>query len=386
MARHDVAVVGLGPAGRSLASRCCADGLSVLVVDPRPDAVWTPTYGIWADELGDLPPSAVRARAAVPEIRVHGEHPMDREYVVLDNAAVQAARPLEGAEVRRARLTDAEVAALRSEARVVIDARGARPDGAVPDDPSPAQTAYGIVVPAAEAEPALQGAEALLMDWRTDWTDDPRPSATPTFLYAIPLGQGEVLLEETCLAAAPGMPVAELRGRLRHRLLSRGVDPRVVEEPQGREIVRIPMRGRDRPAPEGTVAVGVAGRGGNLVTGYSVAHSLARADGLARAVADGMLTEADPPGPADVLREAGLRALLRLDTAGTLDLFEAFGRLPREQQRDFMSRDSRTAGLARAMWGMFGGMPWGARTELVRATLGPGRVRPAEGAPARGTA
>ena len=39
----DVAVVGLGPAGRALASRCAARGLSVLAVDPRPEAVWAPT-------------------------------------------------------------------------------------------------------------------------------------------------------------------------------------------------------------------------------------------------------------------------------------------------------------------------------------------------------
>ncbi|SOC53522.1 lycopene beta-cyclase [Ornithinimicrobium cerasi] len=376
---HDVAVVGLGPAGRALASRCAARGLSVLAVDPRPDAVWSPTYGVWEDELGGLPSSVVRWRVSDPQIRVHGVHPLRRPYVVLDNVALQAALPLDGVEVRRARLDDAEVAALRSEARVVVDARGARPGGPAPDDPAPAQTAYGIVVPAEASAPALQGAEALLMDWRTDWSPDPRPTATPTFLYAIPLGLGEVLLEETCLAAAPGVPVEELKQRLRRRLLARGVDPGVVDHPLGREVVRIPMRGRDRPPPAGTLAVGTAGRGGHLVTGYSVAHSLARGESLARTLAEGGRPQrADPTGPADLFREAGLRALLRLDTAGTLALFEAFGQLPPQRQRDFMSRDSGAGGLARAMWGMFSGMPWAARAELVRATLGwprPGSVR-----------
>ncbi|MFK5634086.1 MULTISPECIES: lycopene cyclase family protein [unclassified Ornithinimicrobium] len=372
----DVAVVGLGPAGRSLASRCAARGLSVLAVDPRPSAVWTPTYGIWADELGDLPETVVRARITNPEIRVHGHHPLNREYVVLDNAAAQAALPLDGVEVRQGRLTDDQVNALRDEADVVVDARGARPDGPEPDDPAPAQTAYGIVVPAAEAAPALQGAEALLMDWRTDWTTDPLPSGIPTFLYAIPLGSDEVLLEETCLAAAPGMAIPELRARLRQRLLARGVAQAVVDEPLDREIVRIPMRGRDHPPHEGVLAVGTAGRGGHLVTGYSVAHSLARADRLARAIAEGSTPEeVDVAVTADLFREAGLRALLRLDTAGTLALFEAFGRLPRDRQRDVLSRDSGAAGLGRAMWQMFAGMPHGARAELVRATVGSPRVR-----------
>ena len=367
----DVAVVGLGPAGRALASACRARDLSVLVVDPRPHAVWTPTYGIWGDELGDLPRSVVRFLVARPELRVHGTYPLERDYLVLDNAALQAALPLTGVEVRRQRLADAGVSALRAQARVVVDARGARPDGLVPDDPSPAQTAYGIVVPADVAAPALQGAGALLMDWRTDWATQARPPGTPTFLYAIPLGPDAVLLEETCLAAAPGMPIDELKARLRRRLLTRGVEASALDHPLDREIVRIPMRGRGLRPPGGALAVGTAGRAGNLVTGYSVAHSLARADALARSIAAGSPpTRADPIGPADLFREMGLRALLRLDTAGTLALFDAFGRLPATRQRDFRSRDSDAPGLARAMWGMFVRMPVAGKARLVRATLG----------------
>lgn len=372
----DVAVVGLGPAGRALASRCAARGLSVLAVDPRPEAVWTPTYGIWVDELGSLPGTVVRARTANPELRAEGVHPLERGYAVLDNAALQAALPLDGVEVRTARLDDREVAALRGEARVVVDARGARPEGLSADDPAPMQTAFGIVVHEQDARPALQGAEALLMDWRTDWSQESEPTQTPTFLYAIPLGAGQVLLEETCLAAAPALPVEELKVRLRRRLLARGTDPAVLERPLGREVVRIPMRGRDRPPPEGVLAVGTAGRGGHRVSGYSVAHSLRRGDEVARALAAGEPpTEIDPMDTAERVREVGLRALLRLDTQGTLELFEAFGRLPRERQRDFLSRDAGAAGLVSAMWGMFASMPTGAKVELARASLGPPALR-----------
>lgn len=368
----DVAVVGLGPAGRALASRCAARGLSVLAVDPRPSGAWTPTYGIWADELGELPATVVRARGERPELRARRVHPLERAYLVLDNAALQAALPLDGVVVRTGRLDDEQVGALRGEAEVVVDARGARPDGLRPDDPAPMQTAYGVVVPAEAAAPALQGAESLLMDWRTDWSDQQRPTATPTFLYAIPVGAGRVLLEETCLAAAPGLPVAELRTRLRRRLLARGVDPAAVDHPLEREVVRIPMRGRDRPPPPGVLAVGTAGRGGHRVTGYSVAHSLRRADELAQALARGDVPDdADPMDAAERVREVGLRALLRLDTPGTLELFEGFGRLPTSRQRDFLSRDSGAAELLGAMWGMFAQMPVAAKAELVRASLGP---------------
>lgn len=376
--RYDVAVAGLGPAGRALASRCAAFGMRVLAIDPRPAAEWAPTYGIWGDELGSLPESVVRSRVVGPELRAHGAYPLPRDYLVLDNAALQASLPLDGASVRQGRLTDGQVAALRSEARVVVDARGARPGGVVPGDTAPAQTAYGIVVSADDAVPALQGAPALLMDWRTDWSAEAEPSGTPTFLYAIPLGEGRVLLEETCLAAAPGLPIDELKARLRRRLRARGVAESAVDHPLEREVVRIPMRGRGRRVPSGVLAVGTAGRGGNVVTGYSVAHSLARAGTLADELAAGAAPrDADPAGPADVFREMGLRALLRLNVAGTLGLFDAFGRLPAASQRAFMSRDSAAAGLAAAMWGMFVRMSPRDRGRLVAATLGPSRGRAA---------
>src|SRR5690606_7150386 len=211
-------VGGRGPGGRVRARRGDGRGGPRCAVDPRPKAVWPPSYGIWVDELGSLPETVVRARAANPELRAEGVHPLERGYAVLDNAALQAALPLDGVEVRTARLDDREVAALRREKRVVVDARGARPEGLSADDPAPMQTAYGIVVPEEEARPALQGAEALLMDWRTDWSQESEPTQTPTFLYAIPLGGGQVLLEETCLAAAPALPVEELKVRLRRRL------------------------------------------------------------------------------------------------------------------------------------------------------------------------
>lgn len=363
----DVAVVGLGPAGRSLASRCAALGLSVLAIDPRPDAPWAPTYGVWADELGDLPATVVRSRS-VPVVRAVHEHSLDREYVVLDNAGLRDALPLDDVDVRADRLDDSQVAALRDVARLVVDARGARPDGPLEDDPAPMQTAHGIVVPSEVAAPALGGAESVLMDWRSGGT---APTWTPSFLYAVPLGDGTTLLEETCLAAAPALPVEELRERLGRRLTALSVDPAAVADPVRRELVRIPMLGRERPPVPGTLAIGVAGRGGHPVTGYSVAHSLARSSRLAQTIAAGRVPRAaDPRRPVDALRAAGLRALLRLDAGGTTALFEAFGRLPRAQQRAFMSRDASPVTVARAMAAMFGSMPMSGRVALTRATVG----------------
>ncbi|GAA4884947.1 lycopene cyclase family protein [Serinicoccus chungangensis] len=374
----DVAIVGLGPAGRALASACAARGLSVLAVDPRPGAAWTPTYGAWTEELVGLPPGVVRQRIEVPELWARGRHRLPRAYAVLDNAALQAALPLDGVELREARLDDAGVSGLAAEARVVVDARGARPAGRRPQDPAPAQTAYGIVVDRADAAPALAGAEGILMDWSTDWSEAPdSPRGVPSFLYALPLDEDRVLLEETCLAASPALGVPALRERLRRRLLRRGVRAGAVEDPLARETVWIPMRGRDEPAPPDTLAVGTAGRGGHLVTGYSVAHSLRSARSLADRLAAGEAPSvADPARPGDLLRQAGLRALLRLDTAGTVALFEAFGTLPVHRQRAVMARDAGSGSLGAAMWGMFAAMPPAGRAALVRATLGPARRPP----------
>ncbi|AXH96826.1 lycopene cyclase family protein [Ornithinimicrobium avium] len=376
--RFDAAVVGLGPAGRALASRLVARGAAVLAVDPAPDALWRPTYGVWAEDLEGLPDDVTRSLVRRPQIRARGHHVLPREYAVLDNAAVQRALPLGAAEVRAERLGDEEVLALRREATVVVDARGARPAGgdvaARSQDRSPAQTAFGIVLAQEDAAPALEGAEGLIMDWRPDQVPGGHAEhgARPTFLYAIPLGDGTVLLEETCLAAAPGLPVQELKTRLRARLMARGVTAGAIEDPVAREIVWIPMRGRGTRTVGGVLAVGTAGRGGNVVTGYSVAHSLLRADALAARIVEGdPPRRVDPVTPADALREAGLRALLRLGPDGMLDLFDAFGRLPEERQRAFWSRAADAPDLAAAMWGMFSRMPARSRVQLARATLGP---------------
>lgn len=369
----DVAVVGLGPAGWALASACARVGLRVLAIDPVPHAVWAPTYGLWADELGELPPEVVRSRMGHPEIRAHGVHDLDRTYVVLDNAATQAALPLTGVEIGAGRLDDAALMGLHRRAHVVVDARGARPEGRVPGDPAPAQTAYGLILDAADAAPALQGAEALLMDFTPDWALDPAtPDAPASFLYALPLGEGRVLLEETCLAAAPGLGIDVLTQRLQRRLTRRGVDAAALAAPLGREVVRIPLHGRGaRPVP-GTLAIGTAGRGGHPVTGYSVAHSLAQATPLAAAIAEGRVAQPDPLRPADLARALALRSLLRLDAPGTIALFEAFGRLPRARQRAFLHRDAPQGAVLGAMWAMFRHLSPSDGLGLARATFGLG--------------
>ena len=171
----DVAVVGLGPAGRALASRCAAAGLTVLALDPRPDAPWRQTLSVWADQV----PPWLRAEACGIDVLAHrvsspalyapGRAFLHREYAVLDNDALRRALPLgAGVTVEREAVDDAGLRALTARAHRVVDCRGA--GGRL--NQGPLQTAYGIVVDAADAAPALGGEAARFMDWRTDHDDD----------------------------------------------------------------------------------------------------------------------------------------------------------------------------------------------------------------------
>jgi hypothetical protein len=45
----------------------------------------------------------------------------------------------------------------------------------------------------------------------------------PSFLYAMPLANGRVFLEETCLVARPGLPFAVLKRRLERRMAAMGL-------------------------------------------------------------------------------------------------------------------------------------------------------------------
>ena len=375
---HDVAIAGLGPAGRALASRCAAEGLRVLAVDPSPDTPWTQTLSLWAEQLppwidSTVPDSGVLAHTVHgPALHTpHGGAVLDREYAVLDTAALREALPLgPGVTVERARVDDAGLRALTRRAHRVVDCRGARPGPRVP-----LQTAYGIVVDAEAAAPALGGDAALFMDWRTDWRSDGGPGlgdddeAGPTFLYAIPLSPTRVLLEETCLAGLPAPDPAVLARRLRARLLRRGVDPRAIDSPLAVEQVRIPLLPPPPHADPLVASFGTAGGHGHAATGYSVASMLEAVPGAVHALTTGYPLPAPRSVQATALQEAGLRALLHADEATLHRLFAAFARLDSRRQLWFLDGSSPSYQVAGAMWRMWLSMPVGGKAGMVRAVL-----------------
>jgi lycopene beta-cyclase len=305
----DVLVIGGGPAGRALARACAQEGLDTAIVDRHPHRGYTATYGAWADEL----PPHTRTKAVSTTVRAYAreEHLIPRTYVVLDNAHLHE-------------LPEAVTVLQRpAPARYTFNATGARKGSAE-------QTAVGTVIESNDTD-------TTLMDWRNG----------DTFLYRVPLGDGEVLVEETCLARRPGMPLSELRSRLRARL----------EPGRREERVRFPL---DAPRDEG-LAFGASAGFIHPATGYSVATSLQLAPKVAQAVKAGENPErviwSRKARLVHGLRRLGLEALLRMDADESRDFFELFFRLPADLQKAYLSGREDVRGTTAAMSALFASAP-----------------------------
>jgi lycopene beta-cyclase len=392
-ARHRLVVVGAGPAGRAVAHRGSLAGLDVAIVDPHPSRVWSATYAAWEDELPLwLSPSVIATRHRPITVYTGRRHTIDRPYVVLDSAALRSELDAEVTEYpamvadvasNAVRLADGRVLA----GDVVVDARGSQ------DTPGPAQTASGIFVDAATASPVLGDDEAVLMDWR-DPDGRPLESAAPdsrgrvlpaTFLYAIPVAEDTVLLEETALAADPPVPVAELRARLVRRLARVGIDGDTVTEAQ-RESVRFALDGGgERPWHADPVRYGAAGGLMHPATGYSVAVSLALADVVVRSAADGTdVADALWPSSArtvHALRRRGLNTMLRLDAAATVGFFDGFFHLDPARRDAYLSGRDDLGAVAGAMAAL---MPIVGPAAAVRIARGAMRRPSWRSVPSRG--
>ncbi|MFR9803482.1 lycopene cyclase family protein [Pseudonocardia sp. RS010] len=377
----DVLVAGGGPAGRALAAACARIGLRTALADPAPDRPWRATYAAWTGELPpDVPAAVVAARASGRAVALT-EHRLGWEYAVLDTAALRAHLDagLAGVTVHRAKVVGSEpgyalLADGRIPARLVVDATGHRP--ARDRRPAAEQTAYGLVVDAATAAPVVAAGEALFMDWRqqhggTGW---------PTFLYAVPLGGGRVLLEETSLARRPGLPLPELRERLHARLTRHGVRPPADAE---EERVRFPVEGPIGASLAPGPAFGAAGALVHPATGFSVATALRLAPRLAEALAGPAPRRAARsvvwPARAravHALRHRGLEALLRMPPEQVPAFFEVFLGLPAPHRWAYLTGRADLPGTAAAMRALWARADWPLRARLVGPALLP-RARPA---------
>ncbi|WP_327112471.1 lycopene cyclase family protein [Nocardia sp. NBC_01730] len=342
----DVCVVGLGPTGRALAHRAMRAGLSVTAIDPRPDRLWPPTFSCWVDELPDwLPPGAVATTIAAPTVWTTTEHRIDRPYCVLSKPGLHEALPLDDATVvaGRAARVDAHEVELADgtvhTAATVFDTRGLPTLGR-----RRAASAHGIFVDAETAAPMVREGEALLLDWRPE--NGTGPDEPPSFLYAVPLGDGTVIFEETSLGLRGGMPQHELRRRTLNRLASHGIRLTGAEPS---EAAHYPL---DQPPPRkgAARAIPYGSRGGMMhpCTGYSVADALALVDTAVTALRQGLdpIAELWPWRARLVywMRTRGLHGLGRLTTEQSTAMFDAFfSASPRGQRALLSAHDDYTA-------------------------------------------
>ncbi|WP_280422895.1 lycopene cyclase family protein [Nocardia carnea] len=349
----DIAICGLGPAGRALAHRCLANGMSVVAIDPNPRRRWRATYAAWTDELPPwLDSTAIAATVARPQAHGRRAHAIPRAYTVLDTARLQHSLDLDGATVLTGRATalgrhtvTLDTGEILRAGRV-IDARGLRRGAGRAE-----QTAYGLVL-----DDPGQNEPALFMDWRSDNGAD--PGAPRSFLYTIPLGGGRVLYEETCLVGTPPIELGELAERLRYRLRARGVRVRGDETV---ERVRFAVVGG---AP-GARRFGAAGGYLHPATGYSVGSTLAAVD----VVVAGHAGASNAARAVYRLRRAGLRALLALPPSELPGFFDTFFDLDIDLQRAYLSGRDDLPGTLAAMTRLFAALPGRTRARLAAATL-----------------
>ncbi|WP_018680681.1 lycopene cyclase family protein [Actinokineospora enzanensis] len=364
----DVVVVGSGPAGRAVAYACARRGFDVGLVGPPTG--WPATYGIWSDQEHALPPGSGLTRATA----VHASgRLLARGYSILDNPSVlrsfahPAIHPIDdqatAARYGRQGATVLLKSGQRLACAVVIDASGERRvlSGGPAKGQRIEQTAYGVVVRSEDAEAHVQSGEAVFMEWGPD----------ASFLYAVPLSDGRTLLEETSLAARPGVSWEVLRDRLRCRIGH--------VEPLAEERVRFSVNSRPTPVwHSGSVPFGVAAGMVHPATGYSVGDALAVAPGVAAAIGDNLDTSPEAAAEAarrviwspaarvvHRLRRYGLRALLAMSPGQLSTFFQVFFELPDQLQRTFLSGREDVRGTAAAMVEVFGAVPWEIRGKLA---------------------
>ncbi len=392
----DVRVVGAGPAGLSIAAALAERGLSVTVVATDPRSSWHANFGCWADELDALGvDSAVEGRweRALLHTDGGGVRSLGRTYVRLNTAVLQgvllhrceaAGVTLEKGTVEAVAEYDQELQQLIVDGRVwrsrlVIDASGTR--GLRPATDPAVQVAWGELV-RVDGHPWSPG-EMVLMDWRRlrsagaqDLTGD--LEAAPTFLYALPFDAEHVFVEETSLAARPGMSLAQCKARLAVRRQQLGLEVLEVLEV---ERCSIDMGGVALTRPtNGVVAFGAAGGLVHPATGYSFVASLRRVPLLADTIVEalGIATGTgtaqaafDAMWPSEArrcraLHAHGLEVLLGLPLHRIQPFYDAFFSVEGVADwRGYMGDSLSPAELSRLMWQVFTSVDWPMRRSLM---------------------
>lgn len=419
----DALVIGTGPAGLAIAAALCQRGLSVGGMAPTaPDAEWVNTYGIWDDELDALGLNDLLAHRWSDCVGYFGseEKPLNRAYGLFDKHKLQAhlltqcgfgnegaasgLRPVQWHQGKASHIehnkTHSRVTTddgTQLEARIVVDASGHRP-ALVQRSPMPStgtalaqanavgqnddtiayQAAYGVVGKFSRAP--IKSGRFVLMDYRTDHLTAEERQGSPTFLYAMDLGNDVFFLEETSLAECPAVSFETLKARLNQRLAHQGIELQEVHE---EEYCLFPMNSPMPSFDQSVVGFGGAASMVHPATGYMVGALLRRAPALA----DGIVTALEDPTaspehiakaawhalwPSDRLRKYyiylfGLETLMRFNNSQLCRFFNTFFNLPQSQWSGFLADTLSSPELVLAMINLFGKAPNSIRGGLMRS-------------------
>ncbi|EPS58465.1 hypothetical protein M569_16348, partial [Genlisea aurea] len=375
--RFDVVVIGAGPSGLRLAEQVSARGIKVCVVDPSPLSIWPNNYGVWVDEFETLgledcldrtwPTTCVRIDEGRTKHLDRAYGRVSRNDLKLKLLSLCAANGVAFHSATAHKLEHDESSSISSvtcfdgthlKASLVVDASGFNSSFIDYDSPRKNvgfQIAHGILAEVDRHPFDLD--KMLLMDWSDSHLGN-EPSLrlnnakSPTFLYAMPLDDNQVFLEETSLVSRPALPYAEVKKRMVARLRHLGIRVKSVIE---KEKCVIPMGGPLPRIPQPTMAVG--GNSGMVhpTTGYCLSESMAAIPAVAEAISRCLgstrmirgkrmyegVWEALWTGDTRLRREFytfGMEALLRLDLVGTRRLFDSFFDLDGAYWEGFLSR------------------------------------------------
>ena len=241
----DILILGSGPAALCLASELAKKNLIIKGISTKsPTEKWQNTYGIWAAELEELGLESLLSHRWSKTISFFGngmnekgniptEHCYDYGLInqeAFQNELLKNCKGIKWLNETAKQITEknkiSEVicfSGLKLKARLVIDASGhksnfikrpAKKDVAQ-------QAAYGIV--GKFSSPPVKKDHFVLMDFRSDHLNNEELLSSPSFLYAMDLGNETFFVEETSLASYPALSQDHLKERLLSRLKNKGI-------------------------------------------------------------------------------------------------------------------------------------------------------------------
>ncbi len=300
----DILILGSGPAALCLAAELAKQDLNIKGISTKsPNEKWENTYGIWASELEELGLESLLSHRWSKTVSFFGNGENKRgdlptkhnyDYGLINQEAFQndLLKKCKGIEwlsetakdiTERNKLSEVICfSGLKIKARLVIDASGHKSNFVKRpfQNEIAQQAAYGIV--GKFSSPPVNKEQFVLMDFRPNHLSKEEKKYSPSFLYAMDLGDETFFVEETSLACYPALSQENLKKRLLKRLNSNGIK---VSEIFHEENCLFPM---NLPLPfkkQFVLGFGGAASMVHPASGYMIGSLLRRAPLLAEKLA-----------------------------------------------------------------------------------------------------